>query len=152
MNKDLAIGLILALIIIAAGLVLWPSGFSTIEIGQGQWQIEVADEEEEQRQGLSGRQSLPTGQGMLFIYAQPGNYGFWMKDMNFPLDFVWISSDRVAGVTENVSPTQFTTYDVVNLPLYYPPEAVNKVLEINAGQVEKFGIKAGDKVVVKLKR
>lgn len=118
-----------------------------VEINSQRWPVEIVDEPAEQAQGLSGRSRLPAGQGMLFIFPEPGLYGFWMKDMNFPLDFVWISGDRVAGVTEDVPPCQLS---IINCQLFYPPERVDVVLEVNAGEVERSGIKAGAAVVIEL--
>jgi len=149
-------GFVKGIILGAVALVLILSmfnidrGLADIRIGRARFFVEIADEPEEYSRGLSGREKLAANKGMLFIFSQPGNYGFWMKEMKFPLDFVWIKGDQVVGLTENTPPPQFTTYDVVNLPLYYPPEAVDKVLEVNAGAVEKFKIKIGD--LVKLKR
>ncbi len=101
--------------------------------------VELADTPEKQVQGLSGRELLPPDGGMLFRYRAPGRYSFWMKDMRFSLDFIWIADGRVVGVTENVSPETF--------PKAIKPEAlVTDVLEVNAGFVEQYGITVGDKV------
>ena len=77
---------------------------------------------------------------MLFMYEEPGLHEFWMKDMKFGLDFVWIDSERkVVGVTENVSPESYP--EKLN-----PPLPVNYILEVPAGSVKKFDIKTGDQV------
>ena len=83
-------------------------------------------------------------QGMLFDFGPtPASTPFWMKDMNFNLDFVWIAGNKVVGITPNapapLSPTE-------NLPLYYPPEPVNQVLEVNAGWAKKNNVSVGDGV------
>lgn len=103
----------------------------------GSIEAEVASTSDQQAKGLGGRASLKAGTGMLFPFAHPGDYGFWMKDMHFPLDMVWISSNKkVASVTSNISPD---TYPEV----FYPPLAISYVLELNAGDAVRFGIATG---------
>jgi uncharacterized membrane protein (UPF0127 family) len=103
--------------------------------------VEIADTAEERGLGLGGRPSLDPNSGMVFVFPEPGNYNFWMKGMEFPLDFIWISSDRIVGLSENVpppSPNQQT------LPLYHANSPVDKVLEVNAGFVKAHNIQMGD--------
>ncbi len=112
-----------------------------LKIGKTQILVEIADTPQKQAQGLSFRKSLPENQGMLFVFEKPSFYYFWMKDMNFPLDFIWINSNEVVDITKNVKPEDFQ-----------PPNSftsrveTDKVLEVNAGFVEKFKIKIGDKI------
>src|SRR5690242_15708811 len=63
-----------------------------IEIGGQQIYVKKADTPAKQQQGLSGTASLPLDQGMLFIFPKDGTYAFWMKDMNYSLDIIWIDS------------------------------------------------------------
>ena len=100
----------------------------------------VAHTDMAREQGLSGQASLPNGVGMLFAYDTPGKYGFWMKDMNFPLDFVWIDSQKhVAGVTKNVLASSYPF-------VFMPPSDIQYVLEINAGTFSSFGLTTGSSV------
>ena len=55
-------------------------------------QAEVVSRLADLRQGLSGRASLPTDHGMLFVFSKSDIYEFWMKDMKFPLDIIWINT------------------------------------------------------------
>ncbi len=98
--------------------------------------------------GLGGRASLGINGGMYFIFPDAESYGFWMKDMNFPIDIVWISGSTVVGYTENVPPPAPGTPDSV-LQIYYPPEPVDRVLELHAGRVQLLHLRAGDAVAVK---
>jgi len=75
---------------------------------------------------------------MLFLFDKSGRYAFWMKDMKFPLDFIWIAGDKVVDIDENIPPDYSGTLK--------PETPVDKVLEINAGVCEKYGIKKGDEV------
>ena len=54
-------------------------------------QVDLALTDEEKARGLSGRESLDEDEGMLFVFDVPGNYGFWMKDMNFAIDIIWLN-------------------------------------------------------------
>ncbi|MDD5547684.1 MAG: DUF192 domain-containing protein [Candidatus Pacebacteria bacterium] len=92
--------------------------------------------------GLSGRTSLDEGKGMLFIFNFPAKYGFWMKDMKFPLDMIWIKNGKITGIEKNVLPPPQTG----GLKIYYPPGAIDRVLEVNAGESDKIGIKTGDQI------
>ncbi len=88
--------------------------------------ISIADTEQSRDQGLSGTVSLPTNTGKLFMFDTPGSYGFWMKDMNYPLDLVWIdSSMNIIAITPNVAADTYPQ-------IFYPPSPVQEVLEVNA--------------------
>jgi uncharacterized protein len=114
-----------------------------ISVGDAIFNLELATDLSSRTKGLSDRPSLPEESGMLFIFNNPGNYGFWMKDMNFSIDIIWISNSTVVGYEKNVEPEG-------NFPsqTYFPPVPVTEVLEINAGLVDRLGIEVGD--VVKL--
>lgn len=64
-------------------------------------QVEVVNTVQTRKQGLSGRSSLGAD-GMLFVFAQPAQHQFWMKDMKFPLDFVWINQGQVVDLAQNI--------------------------------------------------
>lgn len=112
----------------------------TIAVGETLVEVEIADTAHERQQGLSGRPSLSTGKGMLFLFPAPDRYGFWMKNVAFPLDILWIARGRVVGIEERV-PTVPLGEDP---PLYYPAEPVMHVLEVPAGWADEHGIKPGD--------
>lgn len=104
--------------------------------------IEVADTDSKRAQGLSGRKTLCENCGMLFVFDKPGHYGFWMKDMNFPLDFIFINNDNVVDIKQNISPSTYpeiisSTYDF------------EKVLEINENFIKSNKIEVGQPIVVK---
>lgn len=104
--------------------------------------IEVADSPEEITQGLSGRESLAKDRGMLFLFPQSGNYPFWMKEMKFNLDFVFIKGQTVVDLVENVPfPKEGEPIEVVNTKVEF-----DKVLELNQGRVKEIGIKVGSQV------
>lgn len=99
---------------------------------------EVARTPESWQHGLSERQSLAPGSGMLFVFSDRNSRTFWMKGMRFPLDMVWISDTHVVGFETNV------LADGGARLIQIPP--VDSVLEINAGDVQRLGVHVGDRV------
>lgn len=105
----------------------------------------VAKSEKDRMKGLSGRNSLSEDQGMLFVFEKKGKYGFWMRDMKFPLDIIYIDNETVVYLVENApAATQAPT-----LTIYKPDTDANRVLELNAGGAKKYGIKKGTKITFK---
>ncbi len=100
-------------------------------------QVIVASTSEAMSLGLGHRQSLPENYGMLFFLPSPGKPGFWMKNMNFPIDIIWLnSSKKVVGLALNISPDSYPH-------MYFPPTPISYVLEINSGKANDFGIATG---------
>lgn len=122
-----------------------PKG-ALLRIGEHEFLVEIADTPATRTQGLSGREKLPENSGMLFFFDEPGDYGFWMKDMKFPIDIVWIRGNTIAGLTENVAPEPGK--NIFALTVHSPPALVDNVLELRAGAVGKYGFMVGDKVEV----
>lgn len=117
-----------------------------VRIGDLTVQAELALTQEQRSQGLSGRPSLPREGGMLFVFPQEGQPGFWMRGMRFPLDLVWISRDgRVVDLTEDANPVDPALPDD-QVPRYRPDQPVLSVLEVNAGVIREAGIQVGDTV------
>lgn len=136
--------LILSFVIIAAAFFFWPApavsvrdNFLTIR-GQ-QFFVEVARTTTEQSRGLSGHAPLAADAGMLFPFPTGSMPGFWMKDMLFPIDIIWIADGRVVGFVERVMPD-----DRADRMTYYPPQPIDAVLEVAAGTVTRLGIQIGD--------
>lgn len=119
----------------------------SITIEQQKICVEVADTDEKRNLGLSGHAPLGSHEGMLFIFPTPEVHSFWMKEMLFPLDFVWIRDGKVADITQNV-PAPDPKTPLSELPHYSPSVPVDQVLEINAGSIEAWGIATGDAVMV----
>lgn len=104
--------------------------------------VEVANTPEARAQGLSGRKMLPEGAGMLFIFDSPAQYGFWMKNMNFAIDIVWINAEmHIIGIEKQVSPETFPK-------MFYPSQAVKYVLELPAGFSDEHRIDLGQYVTI----
>lgn len=123
-------------------------GVRTIEIAGNAARVAVADTPESRAKGLGGREGLAEGEGMLFIFPADGYYAFWMKDMRFPIDILWLSaSDRpsrdgsatatVIYIAPNVSPDTYPRTFGPNAPARY-------IVELPAGYVGAHGVKVGD--------
>ena len=106
--------------------------------------------EVEHNNGLSGRSELKEGEGMLFIFDQPGKYNFWMKDMSFPIDIIWFTPSE-GGVGEDLKVVYIKkNADPKLYPETYGPDTNSKyVLEVNEGFSDKNNLKVGDSVVLK---
>lgn len=103
--------------------------------------LEIADDETEQRKGLSARDSLPKDKGMLFKFKKADTHTFWMKDMRFPIDIIFINNDKIVTIYENVQPENDKN---ANLSLYTSTKPADKVIELNAGLAKEFGLKTGE--------
>lgn len=128
-----------------------------LKIGKEILFVETVSDEKKMQTGLSGRQSLGENEGMLFDFkTSQTNLNFWMKDMLFNIDIIWIADKKIIGITPNVPrPHEPSAQSdggqaspIKNLPLYSPPSPVTQVLEVNAGWSKKNGIKVGDEVQV----
>lgn len=119
---------------------------ATVRIGDAAFDAEIASTMASRARGLSYRSGLGDGQAMLFIFDRPAVQNFWMKDMNFPLDMIWIGGNTVLGFAENVVPQPGVPLWGLNIST--SPDGTDKVLEVVAGTVEKDGITIGDAVVI----
>lgn len=118
-----------------------------VTIGAATWPVELAITPAERSQGLSGREVLPAGTGMLFIFEGDQHLTFWMPDMNFPLDMIWIDSGcQVVDATLN-APVPEPGQSLADLPRFSPSAPARFVLEINAGEFEGAGLVRGDGAV-----
>lgn len=107
-------------------------------INNNQFSVEIAQTDAEKSLGLGKREGLNQNAGMLFIFKKPSKQYFWMKDMKFPIDIVWMDENKkIVGLVENAKPEDY--------PAVYPsPQNVTYVLEISSGAVQKNKLKVGD--------
>lgn len=117
------------------------SSLISIQAPAGSIDAFVASTPEALSRGLSGVPSLEKNQGMLFVFPIEGRYDFWMKDMNFPIDIVWIDGqNRVVGIIPNLATSTYPN-------TFSPPGPIKYVLELNADRADKFGIVVGTIIV-----
>lgn len=106
--------------------------------------LAISDTLEERQQGLSGRQELPDMAGMLFVFEKSGFKGFWMKDMRFAIDILWLDTEGVIVHRErNVLPESFPE-------VLKPDEEALYVLEVASGASSELGLIVGSRVELEL--
>lgn len=116
--------------------------FREILVGDTLLKVEVVTQTKDIEKGLSGRNEIGSD-GMLFVFASRTSPTFWMIDMRFPLDFIWIDTDHVADITKNV-PNPVVGTPIYKLPLYSPKTAVTYVLEVPSGFIQSRKVRVGD--------
>ncbi len=121
-----------------------PSG--TVTINNHVFAVEVAENDVTRAQGLSGRATLGEGKGMYFVFPTATVQSFWMKEMHFPLDMIWINDNQVVGVTADIPPPAAGT-KLQDLKHYTSTQPANAVLELDVGSAAASHIQAGDKVI-----
>lgn len=104
-----------------------------IKIGKKEYNVEVAETEAQKLQGLQGRDSLASDEGMLFIYEKPQDVAFWMKDTRIPLDIIFIDEDQEVISVKQGTPMSEDLIEETD---------VQYVLELNQGS----GVKEGQTV------
>lgn len=151
-RRQLLLILIVLLVVIFGGVAtykLWShseaapkqvSATCDLEVGNECFTLEIANTGATRTQGLSGRRNLPANQAMLFVFDQPANECFWMKDMNFPIDIVWLNaSKQVVHVVSDASPSSYPGN-------FCPDEKAQYVLEFNAGVAAELGLADGQQL------
>lgn len=123
------------------------SSNATAKIGSKTYKLILAKTDEEKIKGLSGRDNLASDTGMLFVFDKKGKHAFWMKDMKFPIDIIFINDNKITDIAQN-APPQSEGQLPSSLPVYKPSEDINYVLELNAGEIKKNKSKKGDKVTL----
>ncbi|OGG23622.1 hypothetical protein A3A79_00200 [Candidatus Gottesmanbacteria bacterium RIFCSPLOWO2_01_FULL_43_11b] len=135
---------ILPFVIIILGILFlyyWKNPLSAqVKIRDSVFYVDLAIAPKDRERGLSGRKSMAQNRGVLFLFGSPGVYHFWMKDMHFPLDFIWISESTVVDIDENVPPPKTGEFPVE----LSPSQSIDKVLEVNGGVVKSSRIQIGD--------
>lgn len=122
---------------------LTPENIKYVKIAGLNIKVDLALTKEAQAQGLSGRSDLKTNEGMLFVFPQSGNYPFWMKNMNFSIDIIWLNENRkVIYIKKDARPELY--------PEIYGPDvslgSAKYVLEILSGFSEKNNLKVEDRI------
>lgn len=141
MNYSLV--LILSVLLVASLGCLSEENQVTATIGSDTViQIEVAKTPDERARGLMFRESLEENRGMLFVFEEEGHHAFWMKNVGFPLDIIWLDRDlRVVHISANTPPCSAEPCGI-----YTSPKPAKYVLEVKANFTHKNGIKIGDQL------
>lgn len=112
----------------------------TVSAGGTSFRAERLETESERVKGLSGKKCIPNDVAMLFVFDKPDTYGFWMKDMNFSIDMVWLDGDKkVVYIQKNATPESYPQ-------IFKPTKNALYVLEVASGTAEKLSLKEGDQL------
>lgn len=124
-----------------------PLDVSTIDVGDISLQVEIARAPQDQQRGLSYRDGLRPGTGMLFVYDEATSRSFWMKGMRFCLDIVWIADGAIVGAAPDICPAPAGTSEA-DIPRARSPLPAQYVLEVPAGWLAANGFGAGTPVTI----
>jgi uncharacterized membrane protein (UPF0127 family) len=150
-RRRLGIGLIalfLLLGVIAGGLAVANSepSHTSLKLGTGNYMVRVVSEASDREKGLSGTVSLSKDQGMLFVFNESDKWGIWMKNMNYPIDILWIDQTKtVVEIATNVSPETYPS------TVFRPGKPARYVLELAAGSASDASISVGSKASFNVK-
>lgn len=134
------------LLLAAVGVAVWyfrpgssRDGRVYVRLGGTVVRAEVASSPAAHVRGLSGHAPLAADEGMLFLFREPAIQSFWMKDMLFPIDIIWLRGGRVVDVTADAPAPAGSD----PLPIYSPKELADMVLEVPAGFAQAHGVVPG---------
>jgi hypothetical protein len=145
MSGNLSTTLIISGVILAIGvtflLVILPmltKPVTDLWLGDGIFKIDVASTNAARVQGLSGRTGLDVDHALLMIFPNESRWGIWMKDMNFPIDIVWLNKEKkVVYIVKNAPFDDQTT-------IYSPEKPALYVVELPAGTTKAKSILVGE--------
>jgi uncharacterized protein len=107
-------------------------------LGDSKLNLIIADIDALRQHGLSDRESLDQNTGMLFVFEKPDYHGFWMKDMHFSIDMLWLDETfKIVHIAKDVAPETYPQSFISTEPAKY-------VLEVNAGYSDLKALKKGD--------
>jgi uncharacterized membrane protein (UPF0127 family) len=120
------------------------SDISMMHIGDIVMRVEIVESDTDRVQGLSYRESFTEADGMLFIFPESGYHSFWMKDMLFSIDIIWIDENlKVIAIDKNIQPDTYPK-------AFVPPRPAKYVVETNIHFSDTFSLKKGDTVQLPL--
>jgi|SRR5215467_13787987 len=102
---------------------------------------EVLTKPSEMEHGMMYRDALPQGHGLLFVHQKPAPYRYWMSNVKFPLDIIFMdASHKIVEISANTpicttKPEDCLTYGGHHLEQY--------VLELRAGEARRLGLHEG---------
>lgn len=118
------------------------NGYYMVEINNIEFKVKIADNVLEQKIGLMDTIELEEREGMLFIFPDKKERSFWMKNMNFPIDLLWIKDNTIVGIEKNMIPDN-------GIKHYNSIEEVNMVLELNSGSIDKYNLNINNIINIK---
>lgn len=105
---------------------------------------DVMDNQAERSLGLMFRESLKEGNGMLFIFDNSDRYSFWMKNVKFPIDIIFVNEDKqIVHIYKSVPPCSEEPCEH-----YTPALPAKYVVEVVAGFSDKYNVEIGQEVEI----
>lgn len=138
--KILSIFLLLFFLTLTVVWFFYAKNHKTVQINGQKFFVELALTEKEQTQGLGRRKDMKENEGMLFVFLEKKEHSFWMKDMQFDLDIIWIEEGKIVYIAKNVSHNLSETIN--------PKINSDKALEIKGGLSSKYNFQIGDSVKI----
>ncbi|NQU83725.1 MAG: DUF192 domain-containing protein [Parcubacteria group bacterium] len=135
----LSVFIIVVITSMTLGFIQKRPKYGQVVIGENRLKVELADTVSKRTSGLSNRENLQDNMGMLFVFGKAERHGIWMKDMNFPIDIIWVENNEIIDIVSNVTPEDQKT-------TYYPRGDSSFVLELASGFVDKNDVKIGDEL------
>lgn len=129
--------------LVVAAVLHWrgESYSSATVVVDGRYRVvaEVADTDRKCARGLSGREALGPDEGMWFVFPGAAPRAFWMKEMLFPIDILWVRDGKLVDLSVNLP----TPVPGEQLPVYRPAVPADRVLEVPAGYAAAHGLRLG---------
>lgn len=114
---------------------------ATLHLGSGKFTATIADRESTRMKGLSGSESLPSDHAMVLVFDTSSRWGIWMKDMQYPIDVVWLNeSKKVVDFVMNVPADSYPK-------VFTPKEDARYIVELKSGTIKTKEIRVGQEAV-----
>lgn len=142
-NKIVGVSILLLVITVLSQAVsaYFSPPKAVMHLANARFEIRIADNDRTRIKGLSDTPDLPADEAMVFIFDNDSRHAIWMKDMNYPIDIVWLNSSRkVIDFVTNVPPDSYPK-------VFLPKEPARYVVELRSGTVKQKGIKAGQEAI-----
>ncbi|MCR4329834.1 MAG: DUF192 domain-containing protein [Candidatus Roizmanbacteria bacterium] len=121
------------------------NNIQTLTIGSHTFAVTIADTDKKREQGLSNNTTLGNDEGMYFIFSTPDSYTFWMKDMQYDLDFIYIKDNTVVN---NITDIPSPAHNNGEIAIVNSPVAFDGVVEVRSGFIKRWNIQKGQKVAL----
>lgn len=120
---------------------------ATVKMAGETIELEVAKTPKQQAIGLMYRDNLAPNRGMLFPMTPPRVPRFWMKNVEMPLDMIFVREGKVAAIAHQVPPCQSDP-----CPTYSPDVLIDQVIELKGGRAKELGLEIGNTISIKRSR
>ncbi len=130
----------LALLCVTLPFVFYKPAGTVLHVAGTAYQLTIASTPTARQAGLGGRPTMSQTSGMLFVFGKPAVECFWMKDMQFPLDIIWVNpAKQVVHLERQVAPNTYPKTFCPSTPAKY-------VIELRAGETAKQHVVIGQKL------